>query len=311
MSNARSRSAPSPETRDNVGAIGWALISVASTSGLFLLMRAATLTVDFRFAVFLRFTATFALAVLFVALFAGYRRTVRFSRPELHLARGFFFFVSAHLGIYAIAELELVTATVLMFTAPLFATLFSVIFNGERVGPRRLGAVAVGFLGVLIVLRPDVGGVEPAMASALGSAVLFAAALVMGRNVARNDGPLATLISAAGITAVCSVPLAWPVADWQAAEAAAGILAAMVLAGIVRMLADIRAYASGDAAVIAPVTYLRLVLVGIGGYLIWSEVPDAAELAGAAIIAGSALYVARREARLKRAAAATPPPPAA
>lgn len=299
MTQSTSNTSTQPQ-RDNVRAIGWAFTSVLATSVMFLFMRGAAQTLDSRFIVFVRFFVTFALVLVFVQLWYRNRSRPRFSRPWLHVGRGLLFFVSAHLGFYALAWLELVTATVLMFTAPLFATFFAVLFNGESVGPRRLLAMIAGFCGVLVVLRPDVGAIDTAMLAALGSAVLFAAALVMSRALSDADGPIATIVSSTGITGIFSIPIAIPVADWSAAWAAAPILAALIAAGIVRVLADIRAYSTGDAAVIAPITYLRLIFVGLGGYVIWGEIPGKNEMIGAFIIIGAALYIAQREARHQR-----------
>ena len=284
--------------------MGWALLSVVATSALFFLMRGATESLDSRYVVLLRFAGTFAIAApLFVALPPA-RRTLRLSRPRLHLMRGLLFFVSAHLGIYAIAHLELVTATILMFTAPLFATLLGATLLGQPVGARRIAALATGFVGVVIVLRPTGAPTgDPtvwAMAAALGSAVLFAGALIMSRSVSAADGPLSTLLTSSGLTALASIPLAAPVILWPLPGTTLLLLLAMILTGMVRMFADIRAYSAGDAAVIAPIVYLRLVFVAIGGYLIWGEIPKGNDLIGAAVIICAALYIAQREARLRK-----------
>ena len=298
MTQTRSHSGAT--SRNNLEAIGWAFASVLATSVMLILLRGATITLDSRFIVLVRFLITFALVLGFVLALTRHRANLRFSRPGLHVWRGLCFLVSAHLGFYALAWLELVTATVLMFTAPLFATLFGVMFHGEKVGQRRLLAMLAGFAGVLVVLRPDLGGVDPAMLAALGSAVLFAAALSMSRSLTQADGAMATVISSTGITGIGSLPIALPVADWSAAWIAAPILAGIIAAGIIRIFADIQAYSAGDAAVIAPITYLRLIFIGIGAYIVWNEVPGLSEMVGAAIIISAALYIAQREAWLNR-----------
>ena len=294
MSNA-------PGKNDNLTAMGWALVSVLATSALIIATRASTDLLDPRFVVFVRFAGTVLIAApLFVAIPAS-RKTLRISRPWLHLSRGVLFFVSSHLGFYAIAHLELVTATILMFTAPLFATLLGATFLGQTVGPRRLGAIAVGFLGITLILRPGLQPFEIAMLCAVGSAATFAGALILSRAVSSADGPYTTILTSALITALASIPVALPVATWPLNGATLLVLLAMIVAGMVRMFSDIRSYSLGDAAVIAPIVYLRLVLIAIGGYLIWDEVPTLWDVIGASIIISAALYIAHREARLSRA----------
>ena len=282
--------------------MAWALLSVVATSALFFAMRAGTEALDPRYVVLLRFAGTVLIAAPLFSLIPASRNTLKISRPMLHLLRGLLFFASAHLGFYAIAHLELVTATILMFTAPLFATLLGAFFLGQQVGPRRLSAIVIGFCGVLVILRPGVQPVDLAILCAIGSAMLFAGALILSRAVSTADGPYTTMLTAAGVTAIASLPVALPVAAWPLAGTTIAIMLAMILSGMIRMFADIRAYSLGDAAAIAPVLYLRLVFVGVGGYLIWGEVPTFWDIVGAAIIISAAFYVARREARLGRAA---------
>lgn len=285
---------------DNVRAISWMMLSVLGSSAMTIAVRQVSLELDPSMVTFLRFSITAALLLAWLILSRTARQGLQFSRPWMHVSRGLCMGFSALTGFYAIANLELVTVTVLFFAAPIFATVFAGFVHGEHAGPRRLAAVGIGFLGVLVVLRPGIDSIQPAMLSALCSSVLFALALVQSRAVAQADGSFSALFSSVTITALVSVPFAIPV--WQIPTMGITWIAAaaLVLTGILRLFADIQAYRFGEAASLAPMTYLRLVLIGGGGYLIYGEVPDSTAVIGAAIIIGAAIYIARREARIRK-----------
>lgn len=289
-----------PFVADNVRAISWILLSVMASSAMTIAVRQSSLEIDTRMVVFLRFAAG---TVLLAVYYLWWRRDgsrLRFSRPVLHLVRGLLMAISTHLGFYAIANLELVTATVLFFCAPIFATIFAGLIHGEMAGPRRLAAVAVGFAGVLVVLRPGFDAVDPAMVIALGSAVLFGLALVLSRPLAVADGAFSALFTTTLITAIFSIPLAVPVWQMPSATTTWFAIGALIVTGIVRMAADLQAYRIGEAASLAPITYLRLVLIGGAAYFIYGEVPDPTALLGAAVIVGAAMYIARRESVIRK-----------
>ena len=280
---------------------------MVAASAMTIAVRQASLSLNPSFIVFLRFALTLGLLVLVIVLFAKFRKSLQFTRPGLHLLRGAFFVVSAQLGFYSIAHIELVTVTVLFFTAPLFAAILSVVFQGEKIGPRRIAAMLVGFLGVIVVLRPDTGSLDWAMMAALASSLLFASALVVSKSLVAADGANSALVSSTALTAIASVPIIIPVADFAAVPASAIVIIVLALAGGVRVFADIKAYSLGEASVLAPITYTRLVLIGVAAYVLFGEIPDATALIGAAIIVGAALYIAHRENQARKAKSARSP----
>lgn len=289
---------------DNLRGIGWILLSVAASSGMTIAVRGASLAVDSRMVVLLRAGITLIALIGAVLVIARLRRQLRFSRPWMHLSRGIMLGTSTHLGFYTIAEIPLATATVLFFMAPIFATILSAIYQKETVGPRRVAAIAVGFAGALVIIRPGVDALHPAMLSAIASSLLFAAALVQSRGIAEADGSFAALFSSVLVTVLISVPLAAPVFALPGDWIAWGFVILLVITGAIRNLADIEAYRHGEASVIAPFTYLRLVLIGLAAYWLFDEVPDRATLIGAVIIIAATFYIARREAQLRKVAKA-------
>ncbi|NNU81481.1 DMT family transporter [Halovulum dunhuangense] len=288
---------------DNLRGIGWALISVVGASAMSIAVREMSLTIDSRMIVTLRAAATVA-CFLPMLLFMPSMRRLRFSRPWLHLLRGVLIGGATHLGFYTLAEIPLATATVLFFTAPIFATLIGALFLGERVGPRRWAAVLVGFMGAVVILRPGAGALEPAMLAALASSAMFAVALSLSRAVAQADGTQAAFVSATVVMLVTSLPLSAGVMELPGSPWVWGMLLVVILGGAVRSLADIQSYRIADASVVGPVSYLRLVLMGGAGFLFFAEVPDGYTILGAAIVIAATLYLARREAALRREARA-------
>ena len=292
---------PSPKAGpDNLRGGAWMLFSVFTASAMTLAARLLAEDLDSRMIVFLRSAATLiALAPLLA--WPRARSALRFSRPWMHLLRGALIGVSTNLGFFAIAELPLATATVLFFTAPIFATLLAGPVNGESVGPRRWAAVFAGFAGALIILRPGLSAFEPAMLAALGSSLLFALALSLSRGLAMADGAPATFLSSVVITGLVTLPLAVPVWALPPDGPAWAALALLVIAGASRGVGDIQAYRLGEASVMGVIAYLRLVLIGTAAWILFEELPDAATWAGGVVIVGATLYIAHREAVLRRA----------
>ncbi|MEM9813580.1 MAG: DMT family transporter [Pseudomonadota bacterium] len=283
---------------DNLKGLLWLLVSVIGASVMAVAVRELSASLDTRMMVLLRSIITLGALIPALAWPGLRRRALRMTRPGLHLVRGLLIGGATHAGFFALAHLPLATATVLFFTAPIFATLLTGPIQGERVGRRRWSAVAAGFIGALIILRPSPAGFEPATLAALGSSLAFAIALLLSRRVAEADGPAAAYLSSVVITFLITLPIMPGAWGWPNSFGVWVVAAVMIASGTIRGVADIQAYRHGEAAILGPVTYLRLVFVGGAGYLLYDEVPDGATWAGAAIIIGAALYIARREAIL-------------
>lgn len=288
-------------SQENARGAAWMMMSVIAGSVMTLAVRGAGAEIDSRVIVALRSVGGLALALLAFGVTPRLKGELRFSAPWLHIWRGGLVGVSTNLGFYTITQLPLATATVLFCTAPIFATLMAIPLQGESVGPRRAAAIGAGFLGVLIVIRPGAAEMEFAMLTALGSSVLFALALIFSRGVANRDGPFAAYVSSVVVTIIITAPIAAPV--WSLPVSGGGwtALGLVVVAALARNIADLQAYRWAEAAVLAPLSYLRLILIAGAGYLIFGETPDLWTVAGGAVIVAAALYIARRERLVKRA----------
>lgn len=219
----------------------------------------------------------------------GYRtRYLRF-----HIANGVFAAIAMALGYYAIANMNLADATALMFTRPLFLILLALLFLGELIRPRRWTATAFGFLGVLVIARPA-GVVEPAVLAALGASLFSGGMIVMIKKMVHEDGANIQLFY---ISIFMGLSLAIPTAlTWQTPTLPElGMLVVVGLLGAANNFFYVRGLHAGEATAVAPFDYSRLIMAGLLGYWLFAELPDLWSVAGAALIVGSNLYIARQE----------------
>lgn len=285
--------------RDNLRGILWMVVSVIGASIMTVAVRFVALELDSMHAVFYRSFIGVAFVALAIVIISPLRKQLSFTKPAQHIIRGVLITLATHFGFYTISTIPVATATVLFFTAPIFATLLSVFVHGEPIGMRRVLAMSAGFVGALVILRPGFGTFHFGMATALISSLCFSAALVMSRNLAQADGPLSAYISSAFIATVLTIPVI--ATDFKVPDLNVTwiFIILLVFASMTRSIADIQAYRHAEAGVLAPVAYLRLVFIGIAGFVVFGEIPDWATWFGAAIIISATLYMARREARLK------------
>lgn len=290
----------------NVRAAIWILIASAGFSAMGALIKLLSASLDSFQIVFFRSVAGF-LVMVPIALHAG-RHVWRTRHPRLHLARGAAGITAMSCGFYALAHLPLATAVAITFTKPLFMIVLAVMFLGESVRWRRWSATAVGFLGVLIMLRPGSGGLEPAMLVALMQALAIAAAVTLVKRMPVSESNLTVLLYFAVISTIGTLgPALWV---WQTPTwAEAGIAAAMGLLGVGAQTAIVKGYRTGEATAAAPFDYSRLLFASIFGFLLFAEVPDAWTIMGAGVIVASTVYIARREARIGAASPGPGPAP--
>jgi drug/metabolite transporter (DMT)-like permease len=225
------------------------------------------------------------------------------ARPDMHVARVLCAVVGMNCGFYATAHLELATVVSLAYTRPLFMIILAVMFLGEVVRWRRGLATAVGFLGVLVMLRPTAVPVElPALAALMG-ALMVAGAMAVVKQQAAVDGPATIMVWFGVGTAVLTFFPA--IFVWEAPRADHWVLliAIGVLASIGQYMM-IQAFTHGEATVMNPIDYLQILLAALFGFWLFDEVPSVWTGVGAAVIIASTLYILLREAALNK-----PPPP--
>jgi len=263
--------------------------------------------------------ASIGLAVGLVVLqWEGGLKALRTSYPLLHIARGLCIVVANLTFFMALATVPLADATAMFFVAPLFITLLSIPILGEKVGIRRLSAVAVGFVGVLVMLRPD--GELPSGADRLTLLLPVVAALgysimqILTRHLRRSAPASAMSVYIQGMFLVVSVAFFLAVGDGRLAEGsesdarvflfrawiwpATGDWPLFLLLGLLSAITSYaltQAYRLGDAATIAPFEYVALPMAILVGWIGFGDWPDLWVLAGCVLIAGSGVYVFWRE----------------
>ena len=281
----------------------WILISVFFASIMAISVKELGQIFDSRLLVLFRAGLLIFFLGIPALIVSDFRKKLKFTEPKLHISRGILIAFSTHLGFYTLTKLPIATTTVLFFTAPIFATVLSIYINKEKVGYRRWFAVIIGFLGVIIILQPGFNGFYFAMITALFSSFLFAVALAYSRRIVLADGVVSTYLSSVLITFLISIPIAYSLLESSYfGSIPMHILALIILlatTSFLRGIGDMQAYRYGEAAILAPFTYLRLILVGIVGYFLWSEIPNFVTLLGAFVIIGSAIYIGHRETKHK------------
>lgn len=256
--------------------------------------------------VFFRYFIGFLLAA-FVVWRAGGITLLRTRHPWLQVARGLLLLGSTACNFTAISHLQLAQTAAINFTLPLWVCALSVPLLGEHVGLRRWLAVLVGFLGVLVIMRPGSMEFHWAMMVSLLSALLGALYNITTRKVGGADSTETSLFYVGLVGALgASLPLpqVWQMPmGWQWLP-----LVLMGLAGTAGHSMLIKAHRLAPASAIAPFIYTQIVWMTLAGALVFRQFPDGWTLAGAAVVVASGVYVFARERKLGVATAleATP-----
>ncbi|MBV9521815.1 MAG: DMT family transporter [Alphaproteobacteria bacterium] len=226
----------------------------------------------------------------------GGRAALKTRRLRDHAGRSLFGFGSLVCFVYAFGRMPLADVVAIGFSAPIFITALSVPLLGESVGIRRWSAVLVGFIGVLVMVRPGSGVFGATASLALGATLLYALAMIYIRRLGRTESTGAIAFYYTAICALMSaaaLPFAWTVPG-----AVDGfLLAAIGIIGGCGQLCVTAAFRNGPAAVVAPFDYASMLYVVLIGYAIWGDIPDRILLLGVAIVVASGLYILRRETR--------------
>jgi drug/metabolite transporter (DMT)-like permease len=244
--------------------------------------------------VWARFTGHL-LVMLLVFLPQYGRRLLATRRPAVQIGRSLLMLVSNMMFVVAIARVPLATASAIGFTSPLIVTALSVPLLHESVGIRRWSAVAIGFAGALLVIRPGSGLHDPAVLLLLLSSAAYALYQIATRWVSfYDDAAIGIVFSALLGSLVMTTTLPFV---FVMPETVLDVLlfASLGLLGGAGHYLVIRAFQSGPAAVIAPLGYVELIGTTILGYAIFDNFPDLWTWIGAAIIIASGLYIAFRE----------------
>lgn len=220
---------------------------------------------------------------------------LRSERPLLQLVRGLLLLNSTWMNFIAIQYLQLSQTVSIGFMAPLMVSLLAGPILGEWAGPRRLIAIAVGFMGILIITRPGSGAIHSAALLSVLGMFSYACVLLMTRRLTAVDSPETTFFYSSLAGAVILAPIA--LMSWKAPGTALewGVVALCGFGGAVGHWMLIQAQRYTDAPVLAPFLYTQIIWMTLSGYLFFGDVPDRWTLLGAAIVIASGLYILHRE----------------
>lgn len=243
----------------------------------------------------------FHMVILALVLRRKLPSTLRTKRPRPQIARSLLLFATTFCFFTGLQWLQLAETSAVMFVSPLIVTALSAPVLKEHVGPRRWVGVFVGFLGAVVIIRPGTDVMQAAAFWPLIAAAFYACYQITTRYIGSSEPVLTNLAYSAMFGAVASsllVPFVWQTPDAKG-------WALMALTGLIGGLghfAMIKALSHAPASVVAPFTYSSLLWATLLGYLVFADLPDLWTLVGAAIIAGSGLYIYHREQQAKQAA---------
>ena len=226
--------------------------------------------------------------------FSGETISLKVTRPWLMVARSGINILSWVLFFTSLKYLPLATAVALFFSFPLFLAIISVPLLGETVGIRRVCAIIVGFVGVLLITNPAAGLSIPSLmmlGAALGWAIVASLTRILGEKENTTTQLFYTLL---GFAVLLAIPQYWL---WRPLELDAYLMIfGAAFFGVIAQFAVTKAYAIASPSLIAPFEYTALIWSAALGYLVWGDIADSYAIAGAFLIIGSGVYIIHREA---------------
>lgn len=245
------------------------------------------------------FRAFFSVLLLAPMMLTGRVKPWQSQRIQGHFWRTAMGTTSMVLGFYAVSMLPLADATALAFSQPLFSVVLAALVLREKVRWRRWSATLVGFIGVLVMVRPGSGSLQPGAAVALLNALASATSILLVRRLSDSEKPLMILTQFALFsTLLLAGPAIW---FWKWPSAWGWALAVGVsISATIGQYFWVQAFAVGEMSAVAPFDYLRLPFAVFVGWMIWSEMPVIWTYVGAAVVIASALYIAYRESQIVR-----------
>ena len=219
-------------------------------------------------------------------------------------ARGIFNALAMLAYFLALGLMPLSEISALTFTVPLFVALLAVLFLGERLGPRRIASLAIGFSGALIILRPGVAVIDIGAMYALFSAATWAVAIIIIKHLSRTDSSVTITIYGLFFLVIFTLLPAYFVWKWPTGEQFLWLIT-LAAAGTAGQLLFAQSMKNADATLVMPFDFTKLIWASLFGFLIFLEIPTIWTIAGGAVIFTSASYLTYREGRERKHLEAT------
>ena len=219
-------------------------------------------------------------------------------RLGFHTARAAALVGSTGFFFGAISFMPIADSLAIFFVQPLLITALSPLLLKEHVGPRRWAAVAIGFCGTLIIIRPGFQEFNPGMALAFASGTCMALYMLITRRLARDEDPLMTTFHTS-LMGAAMMSLTLPFL-WQPPDAGQwGLLLLLAAIAVAGHFLIARAYTMAEASLLAPLAYTEMIMATLAGWWFFGEMPDGWTFFGVAILIACAIYISVRE-RVRR-----------
>ena len=219
---------------------------------------------------------------------AGGNIVLRTAQPLTQIARGVASVLCMYLAVLSYTSLPIGDALAIIYSAPIAVSLLAPVLLGVRVGYHHLVAVCIGFVGVVLILNPGDGVMQPAALLALGAMLCFAVGNLLTQRLARTDHSFTTIV----ITQLCVLVFCLPVQPWVWVTPHSTDLppfALLICAATLAQFLLTEAYRHAPATTIAPIDYTTILWATVFGLILWQEQPDATSLAGIAAIVAAGL----------------------
>lgn len=278
----------------NLKGILWMLLSCIAASVMVTLVRYIAQSFPVTEVVFFR--NAFALLFMLPTFLRYHAQILHTVQKRKHLLRSSTGLIAMYLWFYSLTLVPLATAVSLSFTVNILTPVLAIFFFGEIFGPRRWAAIAAGFLGVLIILRPGLDSFDPHMLIVMASVLCWSFSGIFIKSLTRRDHPRVVAFYVALLMTPLSLPLAlysWITPTWEQL----GWLLALGFVANSFQIALAHAIAAAPFSVIIPFDFTRLVFTAVLAYSIFGEIPDTATWVGGSVIMAASIYTAWREAR--------------
>ena len=223
--------------------------------------------------------------VIVIARLAGTQREVDFKHFRMHLLRNIFHFAGQNLWFFALPLIPLAQLFALEFTSPIWVVLLAPIFLGERLTRRKLGIAALGFVGVLVVARPEVSVLNIGIVAGAVAAIGFAGAAILTRKLTVQNSLTKILFFLTGLQILFGLICAGY--DGDIALPSSTTLPWIILIGVAGLTAHFcmtKSLRLAPASVVMPVDFVRLPLIAVIGTIFYGEILDIYLLLGAVLI---------------------------
>lgn len=268
--------------------IGWFLLSLVSSSANDVMSKYLGTRLHSFEVAFFRFF--FSSIVLLPFVFYYGKNTLKTSRPFVHILRGLLLFFGMTSWTYGLTIAPVTTATVVSFSIPLFTLILAVFFLNENIIWQRWVVTVVGFIGLVVTLKPHAEDFNPEILYFVLAAISFAMLDIINKKFVIKESMISMLFYSAIVTAVVSLPVA---SQYWLTPSGFELALLFVLgsSGSLILFFLLKAFSMVDATATAPYRYLELVISAIAAYCIFNEFPDKSTLHGAVIIIPATLFI--------------------